>query len=541
MYTVKRQQAYFTARSAISILLEEFTSQEQIREEVIQDPSGRIVNFDGNYIIDGNVCRPDNSIIYSSSEITEDGYLIVNGKATGKLVRRPQMFSGQYTPESEISILPVPNGEVEITDFGFDPKMGTATATISRNDDDEVKIVVNSIYADQKYKMEATVVRQPLYFGGIAIRKLSLGANLILGKNTDFYWNNTSLFDPSIADSTYITNPGNYKLTINGNFVSKGDARIPAGTIVAGRRFTGAANFTNDGLHTKKIWSPSEYIISNKTLLVGDTNTEYTTNFLNQLANIMTTRRKYCNSAREDQFGGILGNPNLINWLNMVGLGDIYEDIVTETLSLTNTAGSALAIQYIDIKPWGLEIEGMNTRFKYMDVSYIDYTSGDVTSYSDEVVPLVYLFARDGSTLRIRYGSKPEKASQIGQAYENAINNVGAFFDSVFNMTRKPNYNVVYLEPNSTIHLGYDNDNNRRADCKPSDLVFMYSIFGDETTTVVLHRGVIFVGEIMCGNLIIDSVGNGTGDVKIIYSSTSGSQVAKQRIAEYWAVSNYSD
>lgn len=503
MYTVKRQQAYFTARSAVSACLEEFTSVEQTRDE------------HGSYNV------------------------------------------------SDISILPNPNQEIEITDFGFDSKMGSAKATISRNDDDEVKVNVTATYADEEYKMEATVVRQPLYFAGISCKNLTLNGNLTLGQGTDFYWNNTNKFTVGSGSSPF-------KLNVNGNFVSKGDATIPAGMTVASHKFSKSVDFTNDGRHARKIWNPNEYIISNKTLTVGDDeNTEYTSNILNTLSRITDTHPYYCNSRGQTKFGGYLDmdrSGGLYSLLSSIGMGNIMDGIADDKFALTNSENDALAIQYIEILSLSTTISNgiadyqkrmgivgqfltgaalsfynnyiQGYLYDTLDVSYIDFHSTDENNRSDEVVPLLYMFVRGGSnnglTVRVRYGSDPGNRTAIGKFTERITNNVSGFISDLFAIDNKPSYAVVYLENKGTIHLGYDDDGGRREN-GPQDLVFLYSIYGGENTTVHLHDGVVVLGEIICDNLIID------GNAQVIYTSTSGSQIAKQKIAEYWAVSNFSD
>ena len=147
MYTVRRQQAYFTARSAISALVDEFASEE----------------------------------------------------------------------DTDPVLLPDRNSSVEITDFGFPAEMGTATAKLTRDDKDQVKIKVTGVYAGEEYTMESTVVKQPLYFAGIAIKNLSLNGNLSLGDNTDLYYNNSNTFDLRAT---------NFNLKLKGSLVTKGDAVI---------------------------------------------------------------------------------------------------------------------------------------------------------------------------------------------------------------------------------------------------------------------------------------------------------------------------
>ena len=507
MYTVKKQQAYFTARSAVSAVLEEFTSAEQVKDKT------------GSYV------------------------------------------------DADIPIMPEPNGKVEITDFGFDSKMGTAKADITRNEDDEVTVNVTATYAGEDYHMKATVVRQPLYFAGIAVKNLTLNGNLTLGAGSDFYWNNTSKFDPSSSD----INKGGYKLTINGNFVSKGDATIPAGTTVAGHKFSKKVNFVADGRHSRKIWNPNEYIISNKTLEVDDEeNIEYTSSAIGTLSRIFDTHPYYCNSNGQPHVFGRMSLNDRASILDQIiaaiGLGNFANDIADEQLKLTNSERDAMNIQYIEILSLSTTIDNLvadakaNSAFNplagfvwstidnllsqfdaiqydTLDVSYIDYSSTDERNRSDEVIPLTYMFVRGGTkkglTVRVRYGSAPNKRSTINKITQYIQNGVSNLINRIFAIDQKPSYMVIYLEEKSTIELGYNGDNKREN--SPEKLVFLYSIYGGEDTHVILNDGVTVLGEIICDDLQIN------GDVNMVYTSTSGSQIAKQKIAEYWAVSNYTD
>jgi len=514
MKTVKRQQAYFTARSAVSVVLEELTNE------------------------------------------TEDS----NGVIT-------------YSP-----LVPRNKGEsnaITISDFGFGENMGTAEAKIIRTEDEEVAIEVTSYYPDnengEKYVMKATAVRQPLYFGGIAVKNLTLKGNLTLGENTDFYWNNNDLFNTAGNGTSFINNT-NSKLTINGNLVTKKNATITSGTTVAGREFYGTATFT-PGTHSKKIWSPTEYIISNKTLRVDDSsNTEYTSSVINTLKNITNYTIKYCNSrGTETSFGpaslveDALGFSISNAMSNIPLLGPVFSDMQSSLLEVKDSNNSALSIRYIKILSTGMTINNAledarknvglignalisaiqsasSQLFRTcLDVPYIEFTSNNEGNRSDEVVPLTYLFVDGGDAtglkVRVRFGKDPGKYSTIGQITDSIATNVGSFFNTLFDIRNKPSYIVAYLEKNGRIELGYPKNmsNAERAKRTPENLVFLYSIYGGDDTTVVVHDGVTVVGEIVCDNLIIE------GNAKVIYSSVNGGQIAKQKIAEYWAVSNFSD
>lgn len=620
MYTVKRQQAYFTARSAVNILLEEFSSDEQSiaasssykYEYKNGVKTGRIVNFDGNYINEnGDIETADGSkakVTYKGKEyklwnayITEDGYLydlyyknnIVkddevkfrtdkdgNKLVSNLRVRKPEMMSGTtHNETSTISILPKKGEEIQVTDFGFNDtmNMGKASAIVSRDEDDIVTIKATAYYPDaekgEKYTIEAKVTRSPLYFGGIAIKSLNLGGNLNLGNNTDLYWNNDDTFNTLGNGSSFIAN--GYTLTVNGNLVTKKDATITAGTTVANRLFYGTAEFSGTGKQSRKIWSTTEYIMSNKSLTVGeDSTTTYTESTINNIKRLLngTTHNYFCNNnSNRTGFGrqtALSADSGLYGLLETIGLSDISNDIVNDNLALTNSGSDALATQYIQIlslsntvdnrlqesvdssstflgrlisKGFKDTYERIFSGFTYntLDVSYIDYSATDGNSRADKVVPLVYMFVEGSDnkdfavTTRIRYGAAPDRRSRFLTFTDNIGDRLDSVIKNVFNINETNNYMIVYLGDNSTIHLGYNGDGRRTNN--PEDLIFLYSIYGGKGSTVIIEDGVTVVGEIMVDNIITK------GNVNIVYSSTNGSQVAKQKIAEFWTVANYKE
>lgn len=512
MYTVKRQQAYFTARSATNALIEEFSDQAQ------------------------------------KAVVAPDGYTTYE----------------DLDPE----ILPDRNSSIEISDFGFPEEMGTATAKLERGDGDEVDISVTAKYADQDYTIKSTVVRQPLYFAGIAVKNITAGSansSLKLGDNTDLYWNN--------ATTTFQTTMNGCNLIIDkGNLVTKGDAKVLAGATVARHKFSNTVSFSraSGSRYIRKIWGPEEYIISNKTLKAGDSeSTEYVTSVINTLKNITNYTLKYCNNsnARADSHFGYFGLDEdgsfkkVIDWL---GLGDIYTDMQNQSMSLTKQKNDALSIQYIkllslsqkmldDIEDkkengnWFEQISAevrdkiigkylRNNGLRVFDVSYIEFNARDENTRSDDVIPLVYLFVDGGTTnglrVRVKYGKDPAKQSVIYGGLENIENWINGNLENWFKIKNNMAYVIVYLEENSSIELGCKvggrNDN-------PQDLVFAYSIYGGDNTTVILNDKVTVLGEIYCDNLIVN------GNANVTYTNSSGSQIAKQKVAEYWTIVNYSD
>lgn len=189
MYTVKRQQAYFTARSATDAVIDSFANVKLIEKD------GQIV-------------------------------------------------------EAEPELLPEPGKTITVENFGLPDKMGSASGKIycKKNEPDIVNISVKATFADEDYELKTRVARQPLYFAGIAIKELNLnGSTLTIGKGTDLYWNNDQCFDPRV-NSGYDARFGGAgvaagsqnptsKINIGGNLVTKKDATIPAGSSVAGHRF----------------------------------------------------------------------------------------------------------------------------------------------------------------------------------------------------------------------------------------------------------------------------------------------------------------
>lgn len=512
MYTVKRQQAYFTARSGVEVIVNELSTQDE---------------------------------------------------------------------EHSSPLLPKNKGEVvNISDISFDSKMGEIKeATITRNEDEDIRldVSVTATYADQDYTITCTVFKQPLYFAGVAIKNLTLnGGNLNLGKNTDLYWNNTNVYNSK--------NNG-YFINIQGNLVTKGDAIIYPGTTVANRKFNKTVKFSKTGKSDRRIWSSEEYILSNKTLKVFEKGTpEYSSSWFNTLKTMTSTNYKYCNNSavfRDRHFGfpGLLallgdafGNSGLSEeaLFNALGLGDVYTDLRNSSLSISDSSTDALAIRYIkvlsvsalmserlqaiiDNRPWW-DVFGIssaiakalkgpvdNMGLKTLDLSYIDYDSTNQNSWSDTVVPVVYLLVGEETALsgtdmyiRVQYGKNPANMSSIGQITDKINSSIDDFLSQYLKITKNLAYVVVYLGKGCTLELGTPIGTNP-TQRNTENLIFAYSVYGSDDSTLILNDGVKVLGEIQVDNLII----NGNADV--IYSTSNGSQVAKQRVAEFWTVVNYTE
>ena len=181
--------------------------------------------------------------------------------------------------------------------------------------------------------------------------------------------------------------------------------------------------------------------------------------------------------------------------------------------------------------------------FRVFDVSYIEFNSRNENTRDDNVIPIVYLFVDGGGgsgapgtglTVRVRYGQNPTNQSNLFKFTENIGNTVTEFINNVFKIQNNMAYVIVYMEKGSTLELGCPIDRHSTAK-QDGDLIFAYSVYGAENTKVVLHDDVTLLGEIYCDTL---EVGDNT---KVIYTNSSGSQIAKQKVAEFWTVSNFTD
>ncbi len=583
--TVKRQQAYFTARSAMNAILEEFASEEQERTS-----------------------------------------------------------NGTYG-DSSIPLLPTNKNEViKVTDFNFEG-MGTATAEIKYDESDKDKqaekviVTVDSTYVDQDYHMTAKIARQPVYFGGIAIKSLVLNnSNFELAEGTDLYFytaRNDELlqskyggvakkFDTTVktADVNKEAHPvqilGDSNIVINGNLVTQGDATIGNNMKVAGFKFNDTTNFTASKLR-RKIWNANQFIISNKTLEVSETNGNYSTNITNVLKNLSHTTLEYCNNTKNSYVDGktyqvptvelkralgVFSIPTIVmkdfyvpatfgapsNLLNsgatyligaideltpswMTKVGTIMSDNNVEDLAITKTTDDALTTQYIELLSLsnsmrvlvdGINAPALSQLFEYLfgtvidkygftvkDISYIAFDTTSGNTYGDKVTPLTYLLVEDGLYVRIKYGQAPDLETPLNKLSERITNSIDSIVANWTGITKSCSCVIVYLGKNATIELGTGTPHIQGTDpvlggdkeFTPANQTYFYTIYGMEGSTVKLkgegngygNVPMTFIGAIECDNLEV------SGDVSIIYTSTNGSQVAKQKVAEYWTVINYSD
>lgn len=477
MFTVKRQQAYFTCRSAIDAVISELSSTTSGKD-------------------------PD--------------------------------------------VLPRKNQTLTLSDFEIDPKLGQIVeATITRESpsatsdaNDKLIVKVTSEYAGEQYTIDATLLNQPLYFAGIALKTLDLNGDLRLGKNTDLYWNNDATFQSKSASGKTIT--------INGNLVTKKDAKIAAGTVVAGHKMNKEVSFTSTGKYQKQIWNPSEYIISNKKLDIFETSTTYKSSTLNNLRTAFngTTTTRPCNNTNNNNttFGNV--STSLIGSITNWGASNVgfMNDLKTNNNAFDASNNNALTIQYIKfVNTPTFSLFGGFDYLTCRDISYIEYNSNDNNTRSDRVIPVVYLFADDGQQIRIQFGKDPGSVGIIGRINDWISSNTDRLISRIFDINRNMAYVIVYLGKNSKLELGCPIGveggvgSSKRSD---DNLIFAYSIYGEEGSELVLNDGVTVLGEIDVNKVTVKP---GSKGVNVIYSTSNGSQIAKQKVDQYWAVAQYKE
>ncbi|MEG1436571.1 MAG: hypothetical protein RR911_03270 [Oscillospiraceae bacterium] len=398
------------------------------------------------------------------------------------------IISELMTNGSESRMMPVRNGaKTQIDNFGFTKDMGTASAEIKRASGDSVKVKVTSKYADIQYTMNATLRNQSLYFGGIAVKSLSVPetGNFTLTTNTDLYVDNDAGF--------------NCKINIGGNVVSKGNITLRPFSQVAGTTFNKETTYDKDVATAnprKQIWSSTKFIISNHTL-----DAKY--------QNIIQTPRMLVNSFMQGNYNSVLSytryskefNPNFIN------------DFFLSKGTLSNNA------RYIKIKYFD---RWLFPDLDTYDITQIDYTKSDAFTELDQVTPIAYVILEDNCKMRVKYG--------LTQKYGGWLGSMQDFYQWVMN--QKITYLNVYLGENAVLELG------NTAGSSPEELRrlnFFMSIYGAPTSKVILHNNVVVNGSINVGSLEVKN------DATVNYMTSNGGQVAKQKIDEMWVLSNYSD
>ena len=554
--SVKKQQAYFTARSAMSALLEQYTTIDLDHK---QDAGSNVYSYD----------------------------------------------------EENNPLIPLKGEEIKVLDFGFDEdQMGSATGTIKANakDPDMIDVVIVAKFRDTEYTMKSTVGRQPIYFGGVAIKNMALGvgSSFELDPGTDFYYytykNKEEMGNKkaNTFDTAKICVSGS-TITIHGNVITQGDAKLDRHITAAGYHFKTPVEFTlkTDG-HSRKIWNSEQYIISNRTFPLDDKLAEhpltvrklitepgncsfYTannskTNKNNAFGrNVPTAISNILNNLLNPTFFGV--TINLADLLN-VGIGkevfNLLGDNNIDNLAVIDSNNNGLATRYIEIVSFAnILSESMNDISKtlknlpiigpvlknviddlseavnkngltVMDISYIDFDSSNTGNFGDSnVIPVTYLnvggnaLETGGIDVRIKYGTNPGSQAIIGQIGDSIKKGIDNLASRWLKIVKNTSYVNVYLGENATLELGVDNPKismlaNEPAKTEANQVYFM-SVYGQPGSKVVLNDKVHVFGEIMCDNIEIN------GDVAITYASSNGSQVAKQKVAEFWTVVNYSD
>lgn len=567
--SVKKQQAYFTARSAMSALLEQYTTIDLDHK---QDAGSNVYSYD----------------------------------------------------EENNPLIPLKGEEIKVLDFGFDEdQMGSATGTIKANakDPDMIDVVIVAKFRDTEYTMKSTVGRQPIYFGGVAIKNMALGvgSSFELDPGTDFYYytykNKEEMGNKkaNTFDTAKICVSGS-TITIHGNVITQGDAKLDRHITAAGYHFKTPVEFTlkTDG-HSRKIWNSEQYIISNRTFPLDDKLAEHPLTVRKLLTEPGNCSFYYCNNSKNNKnnaFGRNLpdGITTLLNALmhpslpggvsfdvseliNGFGIGkevlNMLGDNNVENLAVIDSNNNGLATRYIEILSLANTIsESLDDTAAYissfldgipnifglkdtivrlfvspleniakavnengltvMDISYIDFDSSNTGNFGDSnVVPVTYLnvggnpLESGGIDVRIKYGTNPGSQAtinQIGDSIKKGIDNLASRW---LKIVKNTSYVNVYLGENATLELGVENPKismlaNEPAKTEANQVYFM-SVYGQPGSKVVLNDKVHVFGEIMCDNIEIN------GDVAITYASSNGSQVAKQKVAEFWTVVNYSD
>ncbi len=388
---------------------------------------------------------------------------------------------------SESNLMPRRKGlKVTVDDFNFDEsmKMGRAKAVIEKTETDTVEIKVTATYADSQYTMTATLINQPIFFGGIAVKKLNIPvtSTFTLTENTDLY----------IDDESQFTG----KLNIGGNLISKGDIKLLAGSTVAGTTFSNDTFFDNNSATKnpkKKIWDSSRFIISNYSMEAKYPNLVLTTRMFVRSFLRLEYDFQYANNYYSNPF-----SPSLL-----------------DTWQVTNFQYLNGA-RYIKINKLG--------GYDAFDVNQISYTSSANFSVLDDVTSVAYLMVSKDCKVRVRYGLTEEYNGFLG------------WWQDIGNLLlgKKLSYINVYLDDGAVLELG------NGAGSSASNLKrlnFFMSIYGTENSKVVLHNNVNVHGSINVGELQVRPGAN----VSVNYITSNGGQVAKQKVDELWTISNYTD
>lgn len=158
------------------------------------------------------------------------------------------------------------------------------------------------------------------------------------------------------------------------------------------------------------------------------------------------------------------------------------------------------------------------------DVNQFKFSSSGWLDDKDDVTSVAYILVDKNCKLRVKYG--------LNQEYSGFL---GSLTDAIDAMNKKKiSYLYVYLDDGAIIELG------NTAGSTAEDLRrlnFYMTIYGTENSTVILHNNVKVHGSINVGTLSVKPGAN----VTVNYITSNGGQVAKQKVDELWTISNYSE
>lgn len=519
------------------------------------------------------------------------------------------------------------NQKINISDINFDDqKIGSASAVIKKQSENTIDIQVSATYANNTYKMKATMKSQAVMFGGVAMRNLVTNGNTFnLKGKTDLY------YDPDTSPNVNAQPDINAKLIIGGNLVSKGNITLKPGSKIGDKKFINGLKLDNDNSTNapkKKIWSKDSFVISNYEL-----DAKYPIRDEESLALIIKAKLKLnYNTVRPNnvfEFYEGKDNSNVQNPDNnpkheIFGFEDkklgnlemsdfsLDNDVRYIKISNRNKDGSLKAddkrwtgahmvypnnhsvspvhkgyeyqkiyfsndnrhrwawkkkdknyaarlhhIYTLDFLPngkwsryvkkdpsnyndfWHRKKPGINRYFSKdcFDSKQIDYSSSGWFNKNDTVSSVAYLLVDDECKLRLKYG--------LDGSNGIIIDSIEDFFDKL--KKEQMTYLICYLGKDSVLELGarakkhYNDagqiiDTKNNPDLDDNRLKFYMSVYGEEGSKLILNKNVKLFGSINVHNLII----NGSG-VEATYMAQNGGEVAKQEVDNLWTVSNYTD
>ena len=158
------------------------------------------------------------------------------------------------------------------------------------------------------------------------------------------------------------------------------------------------------------------------------------------------------------------------------------------------------------------------------DINQISFSSSDWLDKNDSVTSVAYILVDKNCKVRIKYGLDQEAVS----FFDSLAEGLGSFAG------KKISYLYVYLDEGAVLELGNTAGSSAQ---ELKRLNFYMTIYGTTNSTVVLHNNVTVHGSINVGTLAVKPGAN----VSVNYITSNGGQVAKQKVDELWTLSNYSD